>query len=108
MTDQLSFADYKYGKPSIDDRFGAFHQANPEVFEEFRKLATMMLERGHTHYSADALLHVVRFHRHLETRGEGGYLINNDFSSRYARLLMAADARFDGFFELRKLRQGVA
>jgi hypothetical protein len=62
-----------------------------------------LLASGHRHYSADAVLHVVRFHRDVNRERDGGRKINDHFTSRYARKLMAEDARFAGFFETRAL-----
>lgn len=107
MTDQLSFADYKYGKPSIDDRFTAFHKAHPEVYELFRQYAEKALATGFERFSADMICHRIRWYHHID-KGDRDFTINDHYTSRYARLLMAADARFAGFFETRKLREGVA
>lgn len=90
-------------RPSIDERFRAFDREHPEVFRLFRQYAEHIRANGHDRYSADAILHRIRWHYHIE-RGERDFTINNDFSSRYARLLMEVDPSFVGFFEVRELR----
>lgn len=91
---------------SIDERFEAFHTENPKVFELFCRFADEARRTGRTRYSADAILHRLRWHLEIEVRDTGEeFALNNDFTSRYARLLIEEDPSFDGFFELRKLRE---
>ncbi len=98
----------EYGEPedngSIDAAFERFHADHPEVYAEFLRLALMLLGRGHKWYSADGILHVVRFHTAVNPNHDAGFKINNNFSSRYARLLAQNDERFADFFEFRRLR----
>lgn len=89
---------------SIDERFAMFDAANPAVYAAFRRHAETLLNAGRKHYSSDAILHRVRWDFALQTTGEGGFKINDHFSSRYARKLAAEDPRFAEFFEFRTLR----
>ena len=89
---------------SIQGRFEAFHKAHPHVFELFRRFANEMQQVGHAHYSADAIIHRIRWEHDENPERDGTFKINDHFSSRYARLLMDSDPRFDGFFELRELK----
>jgi hypothetical protein len=45
----------------------------------------------------------LRFMRALTTTADD-FKLNNDFTSRYARLLMQSEPELDGFFEVRELR----
>jgi hypothetical protein len=89
---------------TIDERFAAFDAANPAVYRLFARLARGVRDRGWTSYSADALCHVVRWHYALRGPREGGFKMNDHFTSRLARKLIADDPSFAGFFELRRLR----
>jgi hypothetical protein len=89
--------------PTIQERFEDFDRKHPEVFVAFLEIAEQLLASGHRHYSADAIMHVVRFHRDVNRSRDGGFKINDHFVSRYARKLMTADARFAGFFTTRTL-----
>lgn len=91
---------------SIDARFREYDRAHPEVFRKFRELADGLRAAGWSRYSADALMHRIRWHYHVE-RQDREWKINNDFSSRYARLLMDVDPSFVGFFETRVLKSRV-
>lgn len=89
-------------RDAIQERFEAFHAQYPQVYAELRKLAFDYLARGFTHYSLDGLFHVVRHERNMAVGPENGYKLNNDFTSRYARLLMANEPALRGFFETRE------
>jgi hypothetical protein len=88
---------------SIQERFETFDLAHPEVYAAFLEIAQQLLASGHRHYSSDAIMHVVRFHRDVNRARDGVFKINDHYSSRYARKLMATDSRFSGFFSTRAL-----
>ena len=88
---------------SIDERFREFDREHPEVFRLFREYAEQIRWRGFERYSADAILHRIRWWHHVD-RCNREFKINDHFSSRYARLLMMVDGSFAGFFETRELR----
>lgn len=89
---------------SIQEAFEAFDREHPEVYARFRNLAADLLNKGHARYSADALLHVIRWHYALQGPRPEDFKINNNFSSRYARKLASEDERFAEFFETRVLK----
>ncbi len=89
---------------SIAERFAQFHRQNPQVWSEFERLALMLISKGRSHYSADAILHVIRFNRALTTTAnDNGFKINNDFTSRYARMFTDRHPQHADFFQVRKL-----
>jgi len=89
---------------TIQERFDVFHKQHPEVYDLFLAFAQDVMAVGHEHYSADAILHRIRWHYDVNTNRDEGFKINDHFTSRYARLLMKLDHRFEGFFELRQLK----
>ena len=90
---------------TIQKAFDKYHAANPRVWALFVRFALQALDAGCVKYSADAILHRIRWHLSVETASVGdGFKINNNFSSRYARKLMTEDPRFAQFFETRKLQ----
>lgn len=89
-------------RQTIQERFEAFHGANPHVFAAFRRFAQEALAAGQ-HVGAKAIWERMRWHLAIETRGDS-FKLNNNFTSRYARLLERTDPRFAGFFETRRLR----
>lgn len=88
---------------TIAEAFGAFHQANPHVLENLRKLA---LER-HARRPAEKigikhLWEVLRWEYEVKTdRPANECRLNNNFTAFYARLLMAREPILRGVFELR-------
>jgi hypothetical protein len=103
----LPFPDEPEAGLTIGERFRRFHAGNPEVFRLFRKFAAQAKKAGLDRYSADAILHRVRWECDVAGAWEGGFKINNSFSAYYARELMAEYPEYVGFFELRRLRTRV-
>src|SRR5690242_15420050 len=84
--------------------FLAFHHENPAVFATFRDIAVRLYKRGVRHYGARCIMEVVRYESALRMAGEP-WKVNNNYVPYYARLLMAQDSRFVGFFEIRESSQ---
>lgn len=88
---------------TIQQRFEAFHSANPHVYAALRSLAFQMLSNGVRQYGIKGLFEILRWQFALQTKGEP-FKLCNDYTSRYARLLVKLNPQLDGFFELRELR----
>ena len=88
--------------PTIDERFQAFHAANPDILERLIKLARGAKERGFKEYSIKGLWEVLRFNSNPKTSEH--YKLCNNFTSRYARVVMAHAPDLEGFFVLRELK----
>lgn len=80
-------------------KFRKYHEDRPEIFDSFYTLASKTRNAGNSRYSAKCLMEVIRWEQDLQT--PGGFKIDNNYTSLYARLLMAYDPSFEGFFELR-------
>jgi hypothetical protein len=86
----------------IEQCFWKFHLRHPRVYEELRNHAINLKRRGRKHYGVKALFEVIRYHRALETDEPGKqWLLNNNYSALYARLLMKNEPELRGFFRLR-------
>lgn len=90
--------------PTIQDRFEAFHAANPRVYEILRDLAFEARKSGLKKVGVKMLWEVIRWKVRLETRDEGSFKLNNNFPSRYARMLVEQHPEFEEMFERRELR----
>lgn len=77
----------------------------PEVLQLFDRLANELILRGWSHYSADAILHRVRWHYHVE-QGNREFKCNDHWTSRLARWWLERHPEHSEFFELRSLRDG--
>jgi hypothetical protein len=90
---------------TIDARFRVFHEANPQVYALLVKLAREAREKGHNRISIGMLWEVVRWNRFVSVVDTSSrYELNDNYRSRYARLIMEQEPELDGVFEVRELR----
>lgn len=76
----------------------------PEVCVMFEGYALQAIGSGVTRYSADAILHRIRWHHHVE-KGNRDFKANNNWTSALARWFVAKHPDMKGFFETRKLKE---
>ena len=76
---QLTLLRSRYERPSIEERFEAYIADHPETWRLFVRFTLELIAAGRQHYSADAVLHRIRWHTAIE-RGDDGFKVNNDFS----------------------------
>ena len=88
----------------IDREFKMFHRDNPHVYVELVRLAREAVSRGHKRIGVKMLWEVLRWHFWLNTKTDDDFTLNNNYTSRYARLIMATEADLRSVFELRMLR----
>lgn len=94
----------KWGKEAtIQERFEAFHAANPGVYVALLGLVMEMRARGVRRYGMKGLFEILRWRYAMHTQGDE-YKLNNIFTSRYARLLVSEFPDLLDFFELRELK----
>ena len=82
------------------DKFMAFHEANTLVYQTFCRRAFQMIQSGRKHYSARAIMEVVRWDIDLKT-DDKEFKLNNNHIPYYARMFMLAYPQHDGFFRIR-------
>lgn len=91
---------------SIQERFTAFHVANPSVYDGLRKLAMQMKRSGHGRWSTKAAFEIMRYQWAMQTHSSDGFKLNNVYTAPYARLLMEREPELQGFFETRDHHNG--
>ena len=89
--------------PKIRKAFEKFHDENPEVFRLFKKFTFQAIAKGHKQYSADAIMHRVRWETSIITN-DTRYKINNNHISYYARKFADEFPVLRFFFRFRALR----
>ncbi|ANP53666.1 hypothetical protein J2Z21_009351 [Streptomyces griseochromogenes] len=94
--------DHPAGKLSIQERFEAFHQLNPWILRHLEALTADCVERGLTRIGIGMLFEVLRWQYGIATQGEP-WKLNNDFRSRYVRLLLELHPEWSSLFETRKI-----
>lgn len=67
----------------------------------FERLALELHGAGFSRYSADAVLHRIRWHWQVE-RGDRGFKANNNWTAPLARWFLKRNPKAEGFFELRE------
>ena len=88
---------------SIDARFADFHAANPHVYRNIRALALSLVDAGREKVGVKACIEVLRYFVGIHTeRGSDPYALNNDYASRYARLLLKDEPRLRGLIDTRE------
>lgn len=87
---------------SITERFALFHAANPHVADALERLAEPWLAR-HQHASMKALFERLRWESGIQTTGDL-YVLNNDYTAYYSRLLMERRPEWAGAFRTRALK----
>jgi hypothetical protein len=88
----------------LEAQFREFHRLNPDVYSTLVDLARKAKSRGKTKIGIKMLWEVLRWERFLATVGDSDYKLNNNYHSRYARLIMEQEGDLAGIFEVRKLK----
>lgn len=93
---------------SLDERFDAFCDANPQLVARFDQLALDEVRRGHKRVGAKMLLEVIRFYYRRDHAVGDTWSVNNSYSSRLARRAAERYPELRDVFETRALRSGRA
>jgi len=92
----------------IQRRFLKFHEDNPHIYKFLvrftREFVRARKERNLSpRYSISAALERVRWHVNVEVHGYDDFKLNNNYRSRYARLIMDNEPDLKDVFETREL-----
>ena len=103
----MSKSPYR-SQQTIQEKFEEFHKANPRVYGLLVMFTLATYRAGYRHYGIKSLIERVRWHINIETHDLDGVKLNNNYSSRYARMLNN-DARIllncgECFFQERELK----
>jgi hypothetical protein len=88
---------------SIEEAFADFHRLNPWVYHALVRLARQVTQRGHSRIGIGMLFEVLRWEWYTASTA-GDYKLNNNYRSRYARLIAANEPDLADVFETRELR----
>ena len=86
---------------SIQTKFEEFHAKHPGVYEALVSLAYEAQDAGRKRVGMAQLFEVLRWQMMSWT--DGDYKLNNNFRSRYARLIMRQEETLSDMFEIRSL-----
>lgn len=88
---------------SIDQQFARWHAANPWVLGYLERKVDALLAAGATRVGLKQVWEVLRYDHRIATRGDT-FKANNNYTSRYARLLIERRPELAGVIETRELR----
>ncbi|MEV4741776.1 hypothetical protein [Streptomyces sp. NPDC049555] len=91
------------GEVSIQRRFEAFHELNPWIAEQLEVLTADCLQHGSRRVGIGMLFEVLRWQYGRATAGREPWRLNNDYRSRYVRLLIERHPEWVDIFETRRL-----
>lgn len=92
-------------KGSIDQRFAEFHKNNPHVYQNLLHLAIQVQLAGRKRIGMKSLYERIRWEYVSKTKYEQeDFKLDNNFTSRYARMIVNNVPYLKGMFELRDLR----
>lgn len=102
---QLAFKLAPFPPDQIQESFERFDRENPAVYNAFRQAARELVAAGRTRIGAKMIVERLRW----ETRfgapmSQRPYKINNNFTSRYTRKLIAQEPDLAPFIETRRIR----
>lgn len=87
---------------TLQEKFEIYHRANPHVLPLLVKFVDEAVASGRKHYSINAIFERIRWHMDIETTGDD-FKLNNNYRSRYVRLLEQEHPEYVGFFFKRAL-----
>lgn len=100
MSKQLNLFDSF--KTEADRKFEEYHGRNPHIFSMFVKLTGQLKNKGQDYYGAKAVFEIIRWKTLMA--GDDCLKINNNYTSRYVRLLERKHPRFKDFYRKRRLK----
>ncbi len=90
---------------TIDYQFTRFNRENPDVYRRLVEMAMQLHDRGRTKIGIGMLFEVLRWETMMRTEDlTSSFKLNNNYRSRYARLIMRSYPELDGIFNLREIR----
>lgn len=93
--------------PSLDEQYERWKRSEHglAVLAAARERALRLRHRGFKHYGIKCILEAIRFDFALQLGADDdGFKVNNNYSSRIARDLMASYPELSCFFETRELK----
>ena len=84
----------------IQVAFLKFHRDNPHVYRMLVKFARQVKDSGRRKYGIKSLFERLRWHLDFETKSDTDFKLNNNYTSRYARLLMETETDHKKLFRI--------
>lgn len=90
---------------TIEESFLSFHAANPHVYRNLVTMARDLAKKGRKRIGIKMLFESLRWRYMLETDDPSSdYKLNNNYTSRYARLIAENESDLANIFQTRELK----
>jgi hypothetical protein len=89
---------------TLADKFAAFHAANPHVADALEHLAEEWFAAGNQRIGVKALFERLRWEAGVRTAASDGYVLNNNHTAFYGRLLLDRHPEWAGRIAVREQR----
>lgn len=96
-----------FDHPSLREKFERYDRENPQVWRMFCRFTHEAINAGRARFSAKMVFERLRWYTTVETRGDDGFKLNNNYHAFYARKFMEHHPQHDGLFETRKQKSEV-
>lgn len=90
-------------RDEITKAFWTFHKANPGIYRMFDHFTRELIAAGYRHGSAKLIAERIRWEAMVRVIEGGAVKLNNNYTSRYARLWESRNPHHRGFFRKRAL-----
>lgn len=87
--------------PALATRFIEYDEANPRVWRLFKQYTMRAIRAGHEHYSADGIMHMIRWETSVKQTKAGPVSLPNNFTAMYARKFITTNPKHAEFFVTR-------
>lgn len=87
----------------IDQAFWSFHRKNPQVYRKIVEMTREAKRRGKRKIGMKMLFEVIRWEHLVHTRSDD-FALNNNYTSRYVRLLSEDHPELANMFEIRSIK----
>lgn len=91
-------------KPSaIDQAFWDFHRENPQIYKKLVEMTERAKYSGRRKIGMKMLFEVIRWEHLVHTRSDD-FALNNNYTSRYVRLIEEKNPELANMFEKRTIK----
>jgi hypothetical protein len=90
-------------RKNLDEKFAEYHMTNPTIFAKFVFYAEQLKAAGRRRIGAKAIVERIRWDS-LVSAIDGDYKINNNYTSRYVRMLSVKRPDLAPMFATRQLK----
>jgi hypothetical protein len=104
MSDLTEFPLFRCIDKGLVLKFSDYHRKNPHIYREFLRYAKEM-RRFRRKSSGWLIVNRIRWDHDIKSNSRERFKISNDYIALYCRLLISEYPEFEGFFDLKKMKE---